>query len=363
MIRILHIVSSTFSGSGVMHFIMNYYDKIDKNKYQFDFLVLDKKEDNYDEKIKKLGGRVFYINKPSFNFKFVREVDNILKNNNYNIIHCHPIYSFLFVGIFKKKYNIKNIIQHSHTNKLSAKKISLVRNYLLLKLAPFYVTKYSACTESALLLFSKKDLEKKGYKIIDNTIDYSKYIFNNNLRNEIRNKYNIRNDDIIIGHVGRFSKEKNHEMILNVFEELLKKNKKYKLLFIGDGILKSKIIELSKNKKIYDKIIFTGNVHDVENYLCAMDIFLFPSLFEGFGLALLEAQLSGLNCITSCNIPDDVIITNNVLKCKLSKGEIINKILSIKLRSNRDRSNIKYDDKYDIKNKVNELIEFYNSIE
>lgn len=365
MKRVLHVIDSLSCGSGMMSFIMNYYRNIDRKKIQFDFLYYSDSKLNFEKEIVSLGGNCYKISKPSLSIAFFKEVSDFLKRNSkkYMAIHCHPIFSSSYISLFKKKYNINHIIQHSHTSQYSSHLFGKIRNKIFLYLADHNITEYVACSPEALLLFPKKSIKHKKNIIINNSIDYDKFTFSQPKRDFIRKKLSISKNTIVMGHVGRFSKEKNHSMLIDIFNSYHKKNANSILLLVGDGSLKSQIIEKIKKDGLDDVVIFVGRVKDVENYYSAMDIFVFPSIFEGFGLSAIEAQVNGLLCVVSNNVPKCVKISNRIFYCDDIK-DYINIIEKNKLiLKNINRNDIIIDKKYDCSNNVEILEKFYLNLD
>ena len=214
-----------------------------------------------------------------------------------------------------------------------------------------------ACSESAgKFLFGRK----QKFEIINNAIDVEKYIFDEKIRKSIREKYNARNK-FVIGHVGRFDRAKNHRFILEIFEDILRKKENSELWLIGDGILKSEIEEIAKQKSIYQKIKFLGIKNNVNELMMGMDAFIFPSSYEGLGIVLIEAQTSGLVCTVSDRIQPEAIVTNNVnvlsLNDQLGKwSETI--IKTYKTEGRKSIENKKIDD-FKIENLVKKMEKIY----
>ena len=280
-IIIAHIMGK-WNGGGVESVVMNYYRNIDRNKIQFHFLCDEDSTDIPYEEIEKLGGKVIVI--PSYQklFKYQKELYRIFKENNYKIVHSHINALSVFPLRIAKKAKIPVRIAHSHStsNKKEWKKNIL--KMILRPLSKLYANNYFACTEYAgKWLFGKKVVERKELNVINNAIDLKKFEFNENTRKALREELGIKDDTLIIGHVGRFMKQKNHEFLIEVFNEVYKKNQNTLLILIGQGPLLSEIKQKAINLNIEDKIKFIGQVTDVEKYYNIMDIFLFPSIYEG----------------------------------------------------------------------------------
>lgn len=311
MIRVLHIVGQMNMG-GQETFIMNLYRKIDKEKVQFDFVVSSKDKGYYDDEIEENGGKIYRITSMSENIlKHCNELMKILKKGNYKIIHRHTASSIiLFELLVAKICNIPNIIVHSHNTNTSKKFIHKIFRPFMNKLCNY---KFACSEDAGKWLFGKKE----KFEVINNGIDVKKYEYNEKIRCKKRKELKVMNK-FVIGNVARFNKQKNHEFILNVFEEILKIKPDSVLLLVGDGEEKLKIQEKCKLKKIEDKVIFLGVRKDVNEIMQAFDVFLFPSLYEGLPLTLIEAQASGIKIYASSTITPKVNITNNINFISLS---------------------------------------------
>ena len=280
-IIIAHIMGK-WNGGGVESVVMNYYRNIDRNKIQFHFLCDEDSTDIPYEEIEKLGGKVIIVPPYQKLFKYQKELYKIFKENNYKIVHSHINALSVFPLRIAKKAKIPVRIAHSHStsNKKEWKKNIL--KIILRPLSKLYANNYFACTEYAgKWLFGKKVVERKELNVINNAIDLKKFEFNENTRKALREELGIKEDTLIIGHVGRFMKQKNHEFLIEVFNEVYKKNQNTLLILIGQGPLLSEIKQKAINLNIEDKIKFIGQVTDVEKYYNIMDIFLFPSIYEG----------------------------------------------------------------------------------
>ena len=228
-------------------------------------------------------------------------------------------------------------------------------------LRPFskkYATHYFACTEHAgRWLFGNKAFDDGKVFIVNNGINIDSYIFNEKTRKEKRNELNIKDTDIIIGHIGRFMKQKNHEFLIDVFKELYKENSNYKLMLIGQGPLQDEIKQKVKDLCIEEAVVFLGQKSDANKYYQAMDLFLFPSLYEGLGMVFVEAQVSGLPSIASTEVPLIAKVSDKAVFIGLDEPiekwvKIINK--NINYSRNVDINRIK-DSGYDIVTEAKKL--------
>ena len=309
-IRILQITGGMNMG-GIENFIMNIYRNIDRNKVQFDFLIHQEKKQIFEDEILKLGGKVYRIS--SFgkvgHFKYLKILNDFFKTHKeYKIVHSH--YNTVSGIILReaKKCEIKNRIAHSHTSYPKYRLIERIYKAYSKSLINPNSTERFACSKKA-----GEWLYGKDYKVINNGIDPKEYIYNKFIREKLRKELELENK-IVVGHIGRFSNEKNHKFLIEIMNELKKINENYLLLLIGDGETKKIIEEKVLSLKLEKNIKFLGIRKDVNEILQAMDIFILPSLFEGLPVTLVEAQAAGLKCFIS-----DIITKEIDLECGLTE--------------------------------------------
>lgn len=363
MIKILHVVSSLSIRSGVMSVLMNYYRNINKDKIQFEFCYYVDREETYEKEINSLGGRVIKISRPSVSRNFKNELNNffIKHRDDYTALHIHEVYvTFLFAPIAKKN-GIKNVITHSHATMYSDKKINALRNRVLCVPLKKQANYYYSCSKAAgKFLYGKKYLEEGKVKVINNAIDCEKYKFDTNTRNEMREKLDLK-EHLVIGNVGRFNEQKNHSFLIDIFYAIKQKEKKVKLLLVGDGPLiqnvKNKVNKLNLN----DDVIFLGRRNDIPNLLNAMDIFLLPSLFEGLPVVGVEAQASGLPIVLSTAITKEIGLLNyKYIDLKKTSEYWAKEISSIKQDNVRNQAYLEVKEKgFDIKQEAKKLEKVY----
>lgn len=364
-IRILYVNGGPLNRGGIESYMMNYYRNFDRSKVQIDFVSIGMKKAAYDEEIERLGGRIYYIPKKSTNYiKYKIELRKIFKMNDYKIVHTHMDAMGVTVLKEAEKCNVPIRIAHSHNTQ------HLTSNFLKLRINEFarkninkYATHMFACSEKAgRWLFGDECFENGEVKLINNAIEVNKFLYDNIKRKELRNKFNISNNDIVIGHVGRFHEQKNHKFLISVFKKLIDIDDSYKLILIGDGHLKFDIKEMVKEFNIEKNVIFISSCDNVNEFYNIFDIFILPSLFEGLGIVAIEAQVNGLPCILSDTIPSEVKISNNIKFVSLNNEEMwINSIKSCDIE-NRDRC-MNYElitySGYDIKIEAKKLEKIY----
>lgn len=360
-IRIAQIIGK-WVGGGVESVIMNYYRNIDRNKIQFDFIIdEDSTIDPPIKEIEEMGGKVIFCPPYQKTTKYEKFLIELFKKNKYKIVHSNINALSIFPLRAAMKAGVKIRIAHSHsTSNRKEWKKTLLKSFLKL-FSKKYANVLCACSEFAgKWLFGTNTLKKGKVIIINNGIDIKLYKFNKNIRKDIRNSIGLSENDKVIGHIGRFVKQKNHDFIIEIFKKLYEKDNNYKLMLIGTGPLmkniKEKVNLLGLSKAVY----FLGQKEDANRYYNAMDLFLFPSLYEGLGMSLIEAQVNKLRCIASSEVPQKASISNGIsfLKLNLSQEEWIKEI-EISL----NRKDIKLNDKirdYNIEIQAKKLNYYYN---
>jgi len=359
---IAQIIGNNAKG-GVESVVFNYYKFIDKSKFQFDFFIHDNSPNEIPDDITKLGCRVFKIPSYKHIFKYINFLKKICIDNKYNIVHSHMSTISVFSLYAAKKAGIPVRISHSHATAGKGKG-EYLRNfikYILRKFSKLYATHYFACSEYAgLWLFGNIAYKNNQISILNNAVDINNFIFKEEIRFNKRNELNI-NDKYVIGHVGRFMPQKNHNFIIDIFFEINKTNKNCFLLLIGDGELRKYIEEKVIKLNLQDKIIFLGNRNDVNELYQAMDVFVLPSLYEGLPVVLVETQISGLPSIISDRITKETKFTDLVNFLQINKNPVIwaEKILSKQNINRYDTSKNINIQKYSISDQVKNLESHY----
>lgn len=321
MIRVLHSVSN-MDCAGIETMLMNYYRHIDRTKVQFDFLVNKTKPGFYDEEIKKLGGRIFVS--PGLNPihypEYIKFVDNIIKENpDIKIVHAHNEAMGLYALNGAKKAGIKVRIAHAHNTKLIVDYKWPIKIVCKQFLAGSATNLWGCGTDSGVYFFGKSNWNEKGM-IMHNATELERFRYNEAVRKKIRSENGLE-EKTVIGHVGRFNKQKNHKKIVSVFAEYKKLNQDSILVLIGEGELEQNTRELVKALGIEDSVIFAGQKSNVNEWYQAMDAFLMPSLFEGLPVVGVEAQASGVRCLFSDTITDEIFVSPFAFSAPLSSKD------------------------------------------
>jgi glycosyltransferase involved in cell wall biosynthesis len=314
-------LGNRFDG-GVENFIINYFRHIDYNKIHFDFICYDTEPGYYQEIIEK-GSRVYIIPGRGKNyFSYFKKLKRILTENNYNVIWSNlcSLSDILVLKIALKERINKRIV-HAHNSSIkSGKIITKILHHINKGRILRYATDFWACSQAAGEFFYPTMIIKSSkYKIIHNAIDAKKFIFNSSQRSIKRKELNFENK-LIIGHIGRFHFQKNHEFLLKIFVEVYKNRRDAILMLIGNGELFGDIKLKVESYGLKDKVIFLGSRKDIPELLHSMDIFVFPSRYEGLPFVLVEAQAADLQCFFSDAITKEVIITDNVYPISIQES-------------------------------------------
>lgn len=317
--KILEMFGEPVSNGGQESFVINMLTHMETSGLTVDVLTPYYCDNAYYENIiKERGGRLYCLNLPfepgKSRFNLLKPLKKFLRENAYDVVHIHSgSTSVLAEGAYAaKRAGVKKIIVHSHC---AAEKITLKHNIVKF-IAGFVLnrcpTHYVACSLVAgQSKFSDKIVLDKLI-ILKNGVDLSTFAFNGGVRLDMRKKLGFADDEIVLGHVGRFSYQKNHAFLLSVLKVLIEGDAKARLLLIGSGETMDDVVRESRLQGLYDSITFAGNVNNVNDYLQAMDVFLLPSRFEGLPIVGVEAQAAGLPCIFSDKITNEVNLTKNV---------------------------------------------------
>ncbi len=316
IIRVLN-VTTVLQAAGIESFIMNMYRNIDRDKVQFDFMVMRNEKEFYDDEIKALGGKKYTIERKESNtllriIKEAKELRRFLEKNPYQIVHIHyttPLRAFYLLAA--KKAGIPVRIYHSHSAEVSGKSGSKLRIYQWCrKKISLWGTDFRACSQAAAdWMFEGKALRE--CVVLNNGIDTRRFRYNEEDRARLRRELGI-GDSFAVVHTGRFLDQKNHKFIISVFNKMLETDKNCVLLLLGAGPLEDGIRELVNSYGISDSVKFLGVRSDVYAVLNSADCYLMPSLYEGLPVSAIEAQAVGLPCVLSQNITDEVKINDNV---------------------------------------------------
>lgn len=317
-LRILH-VAFTMHARGTETWLMNVLRRIDRTRFQLDFLTIKGEEGFYDKEIKALGGHLHACPHPDNKGAFLRGLKDILESNEpYDVIHAHPYTLSGLVLMQAARAKVPVRIVHSHTDRRKATRDkSFIKQFyikgmkrLISKTATYGL---AASVDAAQSLFGNKWSDDPRWNVMYCGIDLEPFKKMKS-KQVMRKELGIPAKADVIGHVGGLNFEKNHEFLIDRFISLSKKNMRLHLLLVGDGPLKERLIDKVQTAGIEGRVTFTGTRSDIADVLSAIDLFVFPSLFEGLGLAVIEAQAAGLPCLVADTLPKEAEIVDGAVE-------------------------------------------------
>ena len=366
-IRVLMVIGRMGLG-GAEAMIMNLYRKIDRDKIQFDFLVHKNAHGDYEDEILSLGGKIYRIDKYNVKnyFSYVRQLkDHFRAHPEHKIVHCH-IGSAAAVCLKTAKKFGAYTIAHSHSTRDTIKDLHSRLWFINSYPTRFVADHFFACSkEAAVDRFGKKVAESDKCDILYNGIDCDRFTFNRKNRDWVRKELALE-ENFVVGSVGRHTPQKNPIFLLEVFAEIYRQDPNARLLQVGEGEMTEQMKQKCRELNVEKAVIFAGAHIDVEKYYSAMDVFLFPSLWEGLGMVAVEAQTNGLHVVTSDAVPGLADVGAglfHVMNLKQSAKEWAVTTLSFK---NTDRSaemaEYTRSARYDINDTSKYLGEFYYAL-
>ncbi len=302
--RVLEIIGKRPVG-GVGTVMLNYQNHIDAEKVQMDYLIFGEEPENFDEKVKELGSKVYMY--PALSGRQMGRTKVYLEAffsehaSEYDIVHLHaPYIAFLAFPIIEK-HGIKHRIVHSHATLYAENKIKAVRNKILWGLARGKITERIGCSKAAGdFLFGKED-----FVVLKNAIAYDEYLYQPKVRDRIREEMQV-GTKLVVGNVGRFSEQKNQIFLIEIFAKIKELHPDSVLWLLGDGELRGAIEEKIAEYGLTDSVKLFGMMASTKEYYQAMDVMVMPSLFEGLPMVGVEAQASGLPCVFADTITKEV---------------------------------------------------------
>ncbi len=304
-VRVLQVVGGMSPG-GIENFIMNLYENIDREKIQFDFIVHGRSENDYVEQIKSMGGKVYelprLIRHP---IKNLHQVKKIVKENKYPVVIRHSPNALVMPQLYVAKKAGAVTICHSHSSE-DPQRIAHKLGQLFNKKG---VDERLACSEKA----GKWMYQDYSFIVIHNAISFQKFSFKEGDRARIREEFDF-SDCKVYGHIGNFNEVKNHLYLIEIFAEIAKLDDDARFICVGEGHLRPQIEEKVKELGLTGKVFLPGTRRDVNAFMSALDVLIFPSIYEGLPLTLIEAQVAGLPGLLSDHITKDVIVTEGLFE-------------------------------------------------
>lgn len=321
--RILHVLGGLGLG-GAESRIMDLYRKIEKDSIQFDFLIHTQEKGCFEDEIKELGGRVYRVSRfRGYNlFSYCQEVQNFFASHKeFYAVHGHMTSTASLYLPIAKKAGVLHTIAHARSAGTDPGIKGLVTRYLRKRLPYKADTCFACSTEAAFSVFGKESVEAGAVRILPNAIVTSDFHYQKEEREQLREKLGLTNR-FVIGHVGRFHYAKNHEFLLRVFREIAEERSDATLLLLGEGPLMEEVRQQAKRLNLIDRVLFAGNRSNVAAYYMAMDYLIFPSRFEGLPGTVVEAQATGLHCLMSTNVTEEVMVTECVKRMSLEESVV-----------------------------------------
>ena len=319
-VRVLQVVTQ-MNRAGMENRLMDIYRHINREKVQFDFYTCRRTPGIFDEEIISLGGRIFYND--SLSMKNIASIPNqfstfLRKHYEYGIVHCHLNQWCGLVLAGAKKANVPVRIAHSRTSLEKSSLKNSVKNLIKLPVNYTATHRFAVSEKAGQWLFGRKAVSSGSVQIWPNAIDCEKFRFNPVVRDQVRKELCIENMFTLI-HVGNLRPEKNHIFLLDVFLEVKSELPNSQLMLIGADYLNGAIQHEAKKLGIYEDILFLGSRSDIHKLLQAGDVFVFPSFYEGFPGAVLEAQAAGLPCLLSDIITHEVKVLKSTIYLSLKE--------------------------------------------
>lgn len=313
MTKILVIITTELvQYGGLASVMLNYYRSMNRKNFQIDFASTNEIDEELKTEFHFCNTKYYNLGKRKNILRYIYNLMNVVRKEKYDIVHVNGNSSTMVLELLASKAGgVKRIIAHGHAARSSYPIIHKL-------LHPVF-----CCLYTDAIAVSKKTgdwLFKDEYHILNNAIDTEKYSFNQELRKKIREEYNIQ-DKFVIGNVGKLNQDKNHIFLIQLFCEIKKEKDNAMLLLVGGGALEDELRRKVEDFGISDSVIFTGMLNDTSGVLQAMDVFVFPSKFEGFGMALVEAQAAGLMCVSSDSVPLETKVSKSVYYLSLNENK------------------------------------------
>lgn len=357
--RILQVVTDIRIANGIMSVVLNYFGQMPEN-IKFDVVYFKDFPENRKKDIEALGGRVYKLSRPGAKSFLKCDWDDFLQKHRgeYEAIHIHAPHLACMIVPKAKKYGIKKVAVHCHSTWYSLFKTNKFRNYLLSIPVKYMNLQRIGCGRDAGEFWYGKN----NFNVLPNAVECEKFRFNKQIRDAKRSELGI-NNKLVIGHLGRVHPpQKNHPFLIQVFAEIHKINTESILVCIGADAT-DELMELASSYGISDKILFLGQRKDVRELLSAMDVFVFPSFYEGLPVSVVEAQAAGLPVVMSNSVTDEVCCTDKIITLSLEQSakEWAETAIKYAERGISDTYEQMKKSGWDIKSTAKSLINFYKT--
>jgi glycosyltransferase involved in cell wall biosynthesis len=359
MTRILYYGISDVLG-GIESFIVNVYRNIDREKFQIDFAA-PMENICFEKEFIEGGSRIYTLPARNKNpFKFYKAFRDLLKSHpEYQIVHFHQQSCSCFEPVMIAKLMGRKTIVHSHNEYKGTRKITRLLDSAFRSVLPAFSDLNLACSDIA----GKYMFKGRDFKVVNNAIDARKFRYNEETRNKYRAELGLK-DKFVVGHVGRFDEQKNHEFLVEIFKCVHEKTPEAFLLMVGVGTLKAQIAAKLKSYGLERHYMILENRSDIPEIMQAMDVFVFPSVFEGLGMVVIEAQAAGLTCVVADTLPVAVQATDLLIWLSLDQNAEVwgRKIMELKGVQRTDTLQDIIEAGYEIKHEIGKLENIYSSL-
>ena len=351
--------------NGLENRLMDSYRNIDRSIIQFDFMTNRSEAGEFDEEILRLGGRVFHMSRiaPKSFFKYICELKRFFQTHpEYKIVHSHLNTLSTWPLLMAKRAGVSVRIAHSRNASMDRNIKMLYKAFSRLFINGQATDRFACSKSAGIWLFGKKHVEKENFHVIPNAIQLDRFLYSEEKRQNMRSKLGIAENELAIVCVARFSQQKNHTYLLNVFYEIKKTKPNSKLYLVGQGELEAAIRAQIRTMGLDKSVVFLGSRTDVGDVLTAMDGFLFPSFYEGFGTVIIEAQCSALPMVASDTIPSETKLCDCVEFASIKEEPAVwaNKLLCLIEETHRkDNSTLIRENGYDIRQSYTWMQQFY----
>lgn len=347
------------NGGGVEAVVMNYYRHIDRDRFQFDFILNQGSTHPPTEEIESLGGRVFEVPGPKRALAFHRSLSNLFREQNWRIVHSH-INTLSSISLHAaKSAGVPIRIAHAHSTTEPQPSFRRYAKLMLRPLLGISATHRLACGRLS------GDWMFKGapYDLLHNAVELERFRFDCDKRAGIRDGLGISPDTFVLGHIGRLVPQKNQVYLLRFFSELLKERPNSILLIIGSGYLEQELVELARSLGVHESIRFLSQVDETGPYYSAFDVFALPSLYEGMPVVAVEAQEAGLPCLLSDEVSTEAVLSPSCVRLPLSRGmrEWVDGCLGI-AAGDRTEPDCETFEPYDIQHEAHKLEDYYEAV-
>lgn len=374
--RILYVLNGTFNYGGTESVVLNYCHNIDRTKIQIDFMLhtsqVECEQNDICDGLKREGARIFCVAPRKVSLvQNYKDIVDVLRQNKYDVIHTHTDCIGAYILSIAKREGVAVRIAHSHNTNTPVKVCGL-KSFLHNMFWEYcrydirrQANRYMACSVAAAnWLFGRKRVKQNKVYMLHNAIDLKKFCYNPETRDKLRKKLGLEGC-YVIGHVGRFSYQKNHEYLIRIFHQVVRRESSARLLLVGDGELKSKIRQQVHQAGLESKVIFYGVSDRVNELYQVMDVFAFPSHYEGLGMTAIEAQCSGLPCVIADNpkVSTESSITSLVVRIPCTDSMAwVGELLKYKKYVRVDMSDRIGDAGYDLEREARKLQNYYLTI-